>query len=129
MQVLSFRAPTRLLGMFRRNPSMCIFLLLEQRSVNSFTSLRIILPKRHQVAQTELDRIRGSYEEERKRRESELRERHQVVQLRKQMKAHEDRYCRSSLPHCSPHLRRLLSFFQANTFPCFTLVYQNEEPC
>jgi len=38
-----------------------------------------------EVAQAELERVRGGYEEERRRRESELRERHQVVQLRKQM--------------------------------------------
>lgn len=37
-----------------------------------------------QVAQSELEHVRGGYEEERKRRESELRERHQAVQLRKQ---------------------------------------------
>ena len=33
----------------------------------------------------ELDRVRAGYEEERKRRERDLRERHQVVQLRRQM--------------------------------------------
>lgn len=33
----------------------------------------------------ELERVRTGYEEERKRREKELRERHQVVQLRRQM--------------------------------------------
>ncbi|CAM9175057.1 unnamed protein product [Laminaria digitata] len=44
-----------------------------------------------EVAQSESDRIRGSYEEERRKREGELRERHQVVQLRKQLKAQSDR--------------------------------------
>lgn len=38
-----------------------------------------------ETALGELDRVRAGYEEERKRRERELRERHQVVQLRKQM--------------------------------------------
>ena len=33
----------------------------------------------------ELDRVRAGYEEERQRREKELRERHQVVQIRRQM--------------------------------------------
>ena len=33
----------------------------------------------------ELDRVRAGYEEERRRRERDLRERHQVVQLRRQM--------------------------------------------
>jgi hypothetical protein len=33
----------------------------------------------------ELDRVRAGYEEERRRREKELRERHQVVQIRRQM--------------------------------------------
>ena len=37
-----------------------------------------------EVAQSELDHVRGGYEEERRRRDSELRERHQMVQLRKQ---------------------------------------------
>jgi len=37
------------------------------------------------VAVSELDRVRGGYEEERRRREKELRERNQVVQLRRQM--------------------------------------------
>lgn len=37
-----------------------------------------------EVAQTELDHVRSGYEEERRRRDSELRERHQMVQLRKQ---------------------------------------------
>lgn len=45
----------------------------------------------HKVAQSELDRLRVGYEEERRRRESELRERHQVVQLRKQIKVQADR--------------------------------------
>ncbi|CBJ33287.1 conserved unknown protein [Ectocarpus siliculosus] len=44
-----------------------------------------------EVAQSELDRLRTDYEEERRRRESELRERHQVVQLRKQIKLQADR--------------------------------------
>ncbi|CAM9878157.1 unnamed protein product, partial [Ectocarpus sp. 12 AP-2014] len=44
-----------------------------------------------EVAQSELDRLRTEYEEERRRRESELRERHQVVQLRKQIKLQADR--------------------------------------
>lgn len=44
-----------------------------------------------QVAQSELDRLRSGYEEERKRREGDLRERHQVVQLRKQIKVQADR--------------------------------------
>lgn len=43
------------------------------------------------MAQSELERIRSGYEEERKRREGELRERHQVVQLRKQIKLQADR--------------------------------------
>ena len=38
-----------------------------------------------EAALGELDRVRAGYEEERKRRERELRERHQVVQLRRQM--------------------------------------------
>lgn len=38
-----------------------------------------------EVAQQELDRVRGGYEEERKRRDQEVKERLQVVQLRKQM--------------------------------------------
>lgn len=38
-----------------------------------------------EVSLSELDRVRAGYEEERKRRERELRERHQVVQLRRQM--------------------------------------------
>lgn len=38
-----------------------------------------------EVAQGELERVKDGYEEERKRRELELRERHQVVQLRRQM--------------------------------------------
>ena len=37
-----------------------------------------------EVAQSELEHVRGGYEEERRRRELELRERHQMVQLRKQ---------------------------------------------
>ena len=37
-----------------------------------------------EVAQTELEHVRSGYEEERRRRDSELRERHQMVQLRKQ---------------------------------------------
>lgn len=45
----------------------------------------------NQVAQSELDRVRVGYEEERRRREAELRERHQVVQLRKQIKDQADR--------------------------------------
>lgn len=44
------------------------------------------------VAQSELDRVRGNYEEERRRRETELRERHQVVQLRRQMKEQSERW-------------------------------------
>ncbi|CAM9343540.1 unnamed protein product, partial [Sphacelaria rigidula] len=44
-----------------------------------------------EVAQSELDRVRGNYEEERRRRETELRERHQVVQLRRQMKEQSER--------------------------------------
>ncbi|CAM9419861.1 unnamed protein product [Scytosiphon promiscuus] len=44
-----------------------------------------------EVAQSELDRLRVGYEEERRRREGELRERHQVVQLRKQIKVQADR--------------------------------------
>ncbi len=38
-----------------------------------------------ETALNELERVRAGYEEERKRREKDLRERHQVVQLRKQM--------------------------------------------
>jgi len=38
-----------------------------------------------ETALGELDRVRAGYEEERRRRERELRERHQVVQLRRQM--------------------------------------------
>jgi hypothetical protein len=38
-----------------------------------------------EVSQQELQRVKGAYEEERGRRETELRERHQVVQLRKNM--------------------------------------------
>jgi len=38
-----------------------------------------------ETALGELDRVRAGYEEERKRRERDLRERHQVVQLRRQM--------------------------------------------
>lgn len=38
-----------------------------------------------EVSLNELDRVRAGYEEERKKRERELRERHQVVQLRRQM--------------------------------------------
>lgn len=38
-----------------------------------------------EIALNELDRVRSGYEEERARREKELRERHQVVQLRRQM--------------------------------------------
>lgn len=44
-----------------------------------------------QVAQSELDRLRSSYEEERRKREAELRERHQLVQLRRQLKEQADR--------------------------------------
>ena len=36
-------------------------------------------------ALTEVDRVRAGYEEERRRREKELRERHQVVLIRRQM--------------------------------------------
>ena len=39
-----------------------------------------------EIAQLELDRVRGGYEEEKARRESELRERHQLVQMKRQMK-------------------------------------------
>jgi hypothetical protein len=38
-----------------------------------------------EFALNELDRVRAGYEEERRRRERDLRERHQVVQLRRQM--------------------------------------------
>ena len=38
-----------------------------------------------ETALGELDRVRSGYEEERRRRERDLRERHQVVQLRRQM--------------------------------------------
>ena len=38
-----------------------------------------------EIAQIELDRVRSGYEEERHRRENELRERHQLVQMRKHM--------------------------------------------
>jgi hypothetical protein len=38
-----------------------------------------------EVASIELDRVRAGYEEERKRREKDLRDRHQVVQLRRTM--------------------------------------------
>lgn len=38
-----------------------------------------------EIALNELERVRAGYEEERKRRERELRERHQVIQMRKQM--------------------------------------------
>jgi len=38
-----------------------------------------------EVSQQELQKVKGAYEEERERRETELRERHQVVQLRKNM--------------------------------------------
>eukprot|EP01041_Mallomonas_annulata_P001525 gene1525-2935_t len=38
-----------------------------------------------EIAQTELDRVHAGYEEERKKRERELRERNQVVQLRRHM--------------------------------------------
>ncbi|GMH85962.1 hypothetical protein TrVE_jg2678 [Triparma verrucosa] len=38
-----------------------------------------------EIAQIELDRVRSGYEEERYRRENELRERHQLVQMRRQM--------------------------------------------
>jgi len=38
-----------------------------------------------ETALGELERVRAGYEEERKRREKELRERHQMVQLRRQM--------------------------------------------
>ena len=55
------------------------------------------------MAQSESDRIRASYEEERRKREGELRERHQIVQLRKQLKAQSDRWPRDS----SINLRRL----------------------
>ncbi|CAM9158881.1 unnamed protein product, partial [Discosporangium mesarthrocarpum] len=44
-----------------------------------------------EVAQQELDRVRSGYEEERRRRETELRERHQVLQMRKQMKERTER--------------------------------------
>eukprot|EP00904_Undaria_pinnatifida_P011087 jgi/Undpi1/7108/HiC_scaffold_22.g09582.m1 len=44
-----------------------------------------------EVSQAESDRVRSCYEEERRRREAELRERHQIVQLRKQLKAQADR--------------------------------------
>ena len=37
-----------------------------------------------EVAQSELSHVRNGYEEERRRRDLELRERHQMVQLRKQ---------------------------------------------
>ena len=39
----------------------------------------------HPIQTQELQRVKGAYEEERLRRETELRERHQVVQLRKTM--------------------------------------------
>lgn len=74
--------------MFGCNPCLC------------FSTLRY-----WQVAQSELDRHRSVYEEERKRRESELRERHQVVQLRKQIKLQADRYSFHSPP---PSRRGLL---------------------
>jgi len=38
-----------------------------------------------EISQMELDRVRGGYEEERVRRDNELRERHQLFQMRKQM--------------------------------------------
>lgn len=38
-----------------------------------------------EIALNELDRVRAGYDEERSRRDKELRERHQVVQLRRQM--------------------------------------------
>ena len=38
-----------------------------------------------EIALNELERVRAGYEEERKRRERDLRERHQVIQMRKQM--------------------------------------------
>ena len=37
-----------------------------------------------EIAQSELDQVRAGYEEERERRETELRERHQLMQMRKQ---------------------------------------------
>lgn len=46
---------------------------------------------RHQVAVTELERVRAGYEEERLRREAELRDRHQVATLRRQMRDRADR--------------------------------------
>jgi hypothetical protein len=39
-----------------------------------------------QVAAAELEKARAGYEEERKRRDNEIRERHQVTLLRRQMK-------------------------------------------
>jgi len=44
-----------------------------------------------EVAQCELERVRKGYEAERKRREQELREKHQVVQMRKQMKERQEK--------------------------------------
>eukprot|EP00520_Triparma_pacifica_P003458 CAMPEP_0118645206 /NCGR_PEP_ID=MMETSP0785-20121206/7373_1 /TAXON_ID=91992 /ORGANISM="Bolidomonas pacifica, Strain CCMP 1866" /LENGTH=507 /DNA_ID=CAMNT_0006537065 /DNA_START=937 /DNA_END=2457 /DNA_ORIENTATION=- len=44
-----------------------------------------------EIAQLELDRVRSGYEEEKVRRESELRERHQLVQMRRQMKERRDK--------------------------------------
>lgn len=38
-----------------------------------------------EVALNELDRVKGGYQEERKVREKELRESHQMVQVRRQM--------------------------------------------
>ncbi|GMH46336.1 hypothetical protein TrRE_jg2600, partial [Triparma retinervis] len=44
-----------------------------------------------EIAQLELDRVRGGYEEEKVRRESELRERHQLVQMKRQNKERRER--------------------------------------
>ncbi|GMI44398.1 hypothetical protein TrCOL_g1313 [Triparma columacea] len=44
-----------------------------------------------EISQLELDRVRGGYEEEKVRRESELRERHQLVQMKRQNKERRDR--------------------------------------
>lgn len=55
------------------------------------------------MAQAELERLRSGYEEERRKRESELRERHQVVQLRKQIKLQADR-CSHVLAEMSSNL-------------------------
>jgi hypothetical protein len=55
------------------------------------------------VAVTELERVRAGYEEERLRREAELRDRQQVATLRRQMRDRADRRSKTEVSQqCLP---------------------------